>query len=141
MLRSRTSADDLRLAAKAGRPASSAMSGMLLRRQLASEGQMAGPGTRIIGAGTGRELRDAPRLAREYGGDPSDWVKMSSGRYRDGGGVYDLFETHWYENARFSTRPPGRFSVYSTRVVAVGTRFGAADDAARRTRPTRDARR
>lgn len=55
-------------------------------------------------AGTGRELRDASRLARDYGGDPSDWVKVTSGRYRDGGGIYDLFETHSYENVRTGAR-------------------------------------
>ena len=99
--------DDASRAAKAARPASSPVQATLLKRQLASEAQMTGPGTRIIGPGTGRELRDAPRLAREYGGDPTDYVKMTSrtpARYQDGGGMYDLFETHWYENVRTGAR-------------------------------------
>ena len=87
-------------AAKVASGADNAASGKLLKRQLASEEQMAGSGSAIIGAGTSRVLRDAPRLARQYGGEASDWAKMTSGRYRDGGGIYDLFETHWYENVR-----------------------------------------
>jgi hypothetical protein len=43
-------------------------------------------------------LRDAERLARDYGGKPEDWVKKSSSKYaaRDG----TAFETHWIENLR-----------------------------------------
>lgn len=93
------------VAAKEATGAASSMSGRLLKRQLASEAQFAGRGRPIMGAGTDRELRAGPRLAREYGGDPADYAKMTSpGRYSDGDGVYDLFETHWYENVRTGAR-------------------------------------
>ncbi len=82
---------------------------------------MAGRGTPIIGAGTSSKLRDAERLAREYGGDPADWAKMSSGRYRDGGGLYDVFETHWYENVR-----TGAKHEFKTKFPRAGNAFGGA---------------
>lgn len=93
-------------ATKGGRaPASSAVSGRLLKRQLASESQMAGRGSPIFGSGTNRPLHEAPRLARTYGGRAQDYAKMgSSGTSRDGGGLYDLFETHWYQNLRTGQR-------------------------------------
>jgi hypothetical protein len=87
-------------ATKGARPASNAVSGKLLKRQLASEGQMAERGSPIFGAGTGRALRDSPRLAQTYGGGAEDWAKMGSSTYKDGGGLWDLFETHWYQNVR-----------------------------------------
>lgn len=72
-----------------------------LNKQLASEAQMAAPGKPIIGAGTKTPLRAAEDLASRYGGDAGDWAKMSSGNYNSGGGgIYDLFETHWYENIK-----------------------------------------
>lgn len=77
-------------------PASSAVSGRDLARSLASEQQVTAPGTPIIGAGTRVRLVEAERLARDYGGSPDDWVKMTSSGYRGADG--DRFETHWYEN-------------------------------------------
>jgi hypothetical protein len=53
-------------------------------------------GTRIIGPGTGTVLRQATRLAKQYGGDPSDWVEMSSTSYQSSDGM--LLTTHWFEN-------------------------------------------
>lgn len=78
-----------------------------LARQLTSEEQLAqaqaGNGTPLIGAGTTRVLDAAPRLARQYGGNASDWAKMggdsSAGRgvQMPGGGY---FEIHWYQNLK-----------------------------------------
>ena len=63
-----------------------------LNLQLASEEQMMSKGRNIIST---EKLRDASRLAKQYGGDPGDWVKGSSDSYK-GYGIQ--FETHWYEN-------------------------------------------
>jgi hypothetical protein len=56
-------------AAKELRPASSAVSGKVLKRQLASEAQMAERGTPIFGPGTARTLRDARVLRRPTAAD------------------------------------------------------------------------
>jgi hypothetical protein len=81
--------------------AQSAKSGLLLSKSLASEAQVAnalrGLGGRVVaGGGSKSVLRDAGRLAKQYGGKESDWAKMSSETWRasDGTGV----ETHWYQN-------------------------------------------
>jgi RHS repeat-associated protein len=76
-----------------------------LARSLTSEEQLAqvtqGLGTPIAGAGTTTPLRDAPRLAAQYGGAPGDWAKVRSesssahGVQLPGGGN---FETHAYQN-------------------------------------------
>jgi hypothetical protein len=48
---------------------------------LASDEQLGESGITVAGSGSGRgvkpdtDLRVAPRLANEYGGDPSNWVK------------------------------------------------------------------
>ncbi len=64
---------------------------------------LAGEGQPIAGAGTGTPLRDAQRLADQYGGNPGDWAKMG-GESSDAHGVQtpggNNFETHWYQNAR-----------------------------------------
>ena len=87
--------------------ANGAMNARNLARQLTSEEQMAqaaaGKGTPLAGAGTNTVLRDAPRLAKQYGGDAADRAKMgteNSVRHgvRTPGGVN--FETHWYQNAK-----------------------------------------
>lgn len=77
-------------------PASSAVSGRDLGRSLASESQVAGPGMPIIGAGTTTRLREAGRLATDYGGQAEDWAKMTSPSHVGPDG--HRFETHWYEN-------------------------------------------
>ena len=79
-----------RLAAKAGANLSS--NGVKLAKQLASEAQMAEKGRVIIGSGT---LKEASRLAHQYGGNTSDWVKKTSSSFTKNG---TTFETHWYEN-------------------------------------------
>lgn len=53
-------------------------------------------GDPIAGAGARVPLRDAPRLAAEYGGAPSDWVKIRSSNYKGPDG--SSFEIHGYEN-------------------------------------------
>jgi hypothetical protein len=69
-----------------------AINGVRLAKQLASEAQMAEKGITIIGSG---QLTQAERLAAQYGGEASDWVKQTSSSYSLGGAQ---FETHWYEN-------------------------------------------
>lgn len=53
-----------------------------LRKQLASEEGVAellsGGGKAIAGAGTKVPLRDVDRLVMQYGGNASDWVKVTS---------------------------------------------------------------
>ena len=80
----------------AGNDASSAVSGRNLGRQLASEQQVGEAGLPIAGRGTNTVLRDSPRLAAKYGGQPGEWAKMSSSSYTGADGR--VFETHWYEN-------------------------------------------
>ena len=57
-----------------------------LARQLASEEQLGqaleGDGEPLIGAGTGRRLLDADRLASEYGGDPAEQRRSQCGHAR-----------------------------------------------------------
>src|SRR5690554_1994548 len=64
--------------------------GIKLSKQLASESQMSQAGRTII-----RSLKSGPRLARQYGGKATDWVKKTSSSYSKNG---KTFETHWYEN-------------------------------------------
>ena len=61
-----------------------------LALKLASESQMSEAGTVII-----RELKSGARLASQYGGEATDWVKKSSSSFSKGGRT---IETHWYEN-------------------------------------------
>lgn len=66
-------------------------------------GQLAaGQGTPIAGAGSQSALRDADRLAAQYGGDPGDWQKVTSGHYSPPGssGAQNGFETHAYQNSK-----------------------------------------
>lgn len=76
--------------------AASATSGRDLGRQLAVEQQLAEPGEVIAGGTSAAPLRLADRLAAEYGGDPADWVKVSSSTYTGDDGM--KLATHWYEN-------------------------------------------
>jgi len=57
----------------------------------------------IIAGGTHQTpLRKAGDLAKEYGGDPSDWVKKRSTSYTGEDGTQ--FETHWEENLKTGQR-------------------------------------
>ena len=73
-----------------------------LNKSLASQQQTAERGTIIAGPGARSPLRDAERLARDYGGNPDDWVKKSSSKYVARNGT--AFETHWVENLRTGQR-------------------------------------
>jgi hypothetical protein len=66
------------------------ISGIVADPQMGETGKvMAGPGARV-------PFRDAPRVAKEYGGKTSDWVKKTSTPHTARDGV--RFETHWVEN-------------------------------------------
>jgi hypothetical protein len=95
--------EEVEPAVEPAEPASNANSGQNLNRALASEQQgseiTSGSGTRIAGPGTNSPLRQAGRLAADYGGSPGDWVKVTSSHYTspiDGSN----FETHAYVNLR-----------------------------------------
>ena len=64
-----------------------------LAKQIASQAQMAEKGIVII---TSNKLKQANRLAQQYGGNASDWVKMSSRSYKAADGI--SIQTHWYQN-------------------------------------------
>lgn len=69
-----------------------------LNKQLASQQQLGESGIIIAGKGSLKNtpLRDASRLANDYGGNPQDWVKKSSTSYKPKDKTH--VETHWYEN-------------------------------------------
>lgn len=71
-----------------------------LQKQLTSQDQIAqisrGSFTKIAGAGTTKELRDASRLANEYGGLPENWTKIRSYNKTQLDGFNQ--ETHAYQN-------------------------------------------
>ena len=73
---------------------------VLWTKMLASDAQVAellsSGGRAIAGAGTDTLLRDAPRLAATYGGEASDWAKVSSSVYKAADGL--IVETHAYLN-------------------------------------------
>jgi hypothetical protein len=77
-----------------------------LGRALASEAQaaelLAGKGDAIAGAGTRTVLKDASRLAAEYGGTPADWSKITSSHYTPPGsaGAQTGSATHAYQNIK-----------------------------------------
>jgi RHS repeat-associated protein len=83
-----------------------AEAGALLRRSLASEAQaaelLAGKGQVIAGPGAQKALKAAPRLAAEYGGAPTDWVKITSSHFTPPGsdGAQTGFATHAYQNVK-----------------------------------------
>jgi hypothetical protein len=56
----------------------------------------AGKGRAIAGAGTNKTLREAGRLATEYGGNPADWRKMATSNAVNKG--MENFEIHYYQN-------------------------------------------
>lgn len=58
----------------------------------------AGKGRAIAGAGTNKTLREAGRLASEYGGNPADWRKMATSNAVNKG--MENFEIHYYQNIK-----------------------------------------
>ncbi|WP_157730977.1 DUF637 domain-containing protein [Variovorax sp. HW608] len=77
------------------------VNGLNLNKSLASQQQLSellsGNGINIAGNGTSVPLRDASRLVAEYGGQASDWSKVSSASYTAADGL--KFEIHAYRNA------------------------------------------
>jgi hypothetical protein len=67
-----------------------------LTRSRASRSQLDEAGTIMAGPGARVAFRDADRIAKTYGGQPSDWSKKTSSSYVDSTGK--AFETHWVEN-------------------------------------------
>ena len=82
--------------------AESALNSINLSKQLARESQMVERGISIAGTGTSIPLKQAERLAQQYGGNPADWVKMTSSTYRSSSGFQ--IETHWFENIQTGQR-------------------------------------
>jgi len=82
--------------------AHSAADAVRLNKSLAGQQQMGEAGARMAGQGTGKVFRDAGRVAQEYGGNPQDWVKVTSSSHVAPDGVQ--FETHWVENIRTGQR-------------------------------------
>ncbi|WP_230598395.1 hypothetical protein [Xanthomonas albilineans] len=88
------------MALEAKTVASSAVKAIKLEKALASEAQLAkilaGEGRVLAGAGSKKALRTADRLAAQYGGEASNWSKVTGGNHiaRDGTNI----ETHAYEN-------------------------------------------
>ncbi|MEJ1250067.1 RHS repeat-associated core domain-containing protein [Denitratimonas tolerans] len=99
--------------------AASAINGLNLNKQLASESQtsriLAGEGEAIAGAGTDKALRDAPRLADQYGGAAGDWSKVSGGNHVAPDGT--KIETHGYEN-----KATGQIVELKTKLIDEGKR-------------------
>ena len=87
---------------RGGTEAHSVINANNLNKQLTIEEQMAEVGTVIAGRGGRGAFRDASRVAREHGGDPADWAKMTSSSRvaRDG----TKLELHWVENLRTGQR-------------------------------------
>ena len=80
----------------ASREASSAVNALNLNKYLASQAQMSEAGKIIAGAGSRLPFRDAPRIAKTYGGNVNEWVKKTSSSYLAKDGT--RFESHWVEN-------------------------------------------
>jgi RHS repeat-associated protein len=93
----------------------SAVDGLNLKKKLASEQQMSEVGDIIAGGTHQKPLRKASDLAKEYGGDPADWVKKRSSSYTAEDGTQ--FETHWEENLKTGQR----VNMKSTEIKTVST--------------------
>jgi hypothetical protein len=82
--------------------AGSVANGLNLHKSLASQSQMGEPGTRLAGTGGRVPFRDGKRVASEFGGNATDWIKQTSSSYTARDGV--TFETHWVENIKTGQR-------------------------------------
>ncbi len=85
-----------------GNSAHNAANATRLNKSLTSQAQMGEAGKVMAGPGARTPFRDASRVAREYGGRASDWVKKTSTPHTARDGV--KFETHWVENIRTGQR-------------------------------------
>ena len=70
-----------------------------LPEQLLLQDAKAGSGIQILG-GSPKPLGDAPRLVANYGGEPADWVKMTSNQTAVIDGA--IVEVHWFSNIQTS---------------------------------------
>lgn len=80
--------------------AANAVYGVKLNKSLASQqqiSQLSGNALSVAGNGSNVPLRDAPRLAAQYGGDASNWSKVTSSSYTASDGTQ--YEIHAYKNA------------------------------------------
>ena len=66
-----------------------------LQEQLLLEDAKTGNGIPIQG-GMAEPLGDSPQLVAHYGGNPEDWVKMSSIQTKMINGM--IVQTHWFKN-------------------------------------------
>lgn len=66
-----------------------------LIEQLLLEDAKSGNGIPIQG-GIAEPLGDAPRLIANYGGNPENWVKMSSTQTKIINGI--IVQVHWFKN-------------------------------------------
>ena len=82
--------------------ASSSTSGLKLNKQLASQQQLGEQGTVIAGGDSGTVLRKAEAMAKQYGGDPSDYVKKKSSVHTASDGT--TRRIHWEENVKTGQR-------------------------------------
>lgn len=76
--------------------ASSATNAVNLAKSLASQQQISSAGKTIAGGNSGTVFRDAAKVAQQYGGQATDWVKKASTPFTASDGK--AFETHWVEN-------------------------------------------
>jgi RHS repeat-associated protein len=67
-----------------------------LNKKVASQQQMGETGEVLAGGSSKKPLRKAEELAKQYGGEPHQYVKKSSSAYPAGDGV--KLSTHWDEN-------------------------------------------
>ena len=82
--------------------ADNAVNGIKLNRSLASQQQMGELGEPFAGVPGTKPFRDASRRANTYGGQSSDWAKMTSSTYTGVDGY--RFQTHWVENVQTGLR-------------------------------------
>ena len=93
-------AEGARTAERAADAAHNAAEGLRLQKSLASEAQVAeveaGKAKAIAGPGAEERLRDASRLAEQYGGRPEEWTKVSSKSFSAKDGTH--IQVHGYRN-------------------------------------------
>jgi RHS repeat-associated protein len=83
-------------------PSGSAVSRLKLQKSLSSTELLAQEGRIIAGQGVGAALRQAERLASQYGGKPSDWVKKTSTARTAADGT--RMQVRWFENIKTGQR-------------------------------------
>jgi hypothetical protein len=92
-------------------PAHNAADFAKLKKSLASQQQMGETGEITAGASGPAQFRNAGDIAQKYGGNASDWAKMKSSSYGEGG---NKFRTHWVENTKTGQRVEQKTKVGET---------------------------